>query len=67
MLPWKTLSIGVLCMRRRSPGRPGGQSNFALKSDSEQEAIMAGYRAFLNALSYPIQVVAHPAHGREPT
>jgi hypothetical protein len=31
--------------------------NFALKSDSEQQAIMAGYRAFLNALSYPIQVV----------
>src|SRR3972149_872441 len=50
---------GVLCLR-------GGdyravleaQSvNFGLKSEAEQEAIMAGYRAFLNALSYPIQVV----------
>ena len=31
--------------------------NFALKSEAEQEAIIAGYRAFLNSLSYPIQVV----------
>ncbi len=59
MLPLEDVTDGVLCLR-------GGdyravleaQSvNFALKSDSEQEAIMAGYRAFLNALSYPIQVV----------
>jgi len=59
MLPLEDVMDGVLCLR-------GGdyravleaQSvNFALKSDSEQEAIMAGYRAFLNALSYPIHVV----------
>jgi hypothetical protein len=59
LLPLEDIVDGVLCLR-------GGdyravleaQSvNFALKSDSEQEAIMAGYRAFLNALSYPIQVV----------
>src|SRR3990172_2335771 len=59
MLPLDDVVDGVLCLR-------GGdyravleaQSvNFALKSDTEQEAIMAGYRAFLNALSYPIQVV----------
>src|SRR3990172_1334633 len=59
MLPLEDVVDGVLCLR-------GGdyravleaQSvNFALKSDTEQEAIMAGYRAFLNALSYPIQVV----------
>ena len=59
MLPLEDIVDGVLCLR-------GGdyravleaQSvNFALKSDTEQEAIMAGYRAFLNALSYPIQVV----------
>jgi hypothetical protein len=31
--------------------------NFALKSDSEQEGIIAGYKAFLNSLSYPLQVV----------
>jgi hypothetical protein len=50
---------GVLCLR-------GGHYravleveslNFALKSDEEAEAIMASYRAFLNALSYPIQVL----------
>ncbi len=34
-----------------------GAVNFALKSEVEQEAIMAGYRAFLNSLSYPVQVV----------
>jgi len=59
LLPLEDILDGVLCLR-------GGdyravleaQSvNFALKSDAEQEAIMAGYRAFLNALSYPIQVV----------
>jgi len=59
LLPLEDILDGVLCLR-------GGdyravleaQSvNFALKSEAEQEAIMAGYRAFLNALSYPIQVV----------
>lgn len=59
LLPLEDVVDGVLCLR-------GGdyravleaQSvNFALKSDAEQEAIMAGYRAFLNALSYPVQVV----------
>ena len=59
LLPLDDIVDGVLCLR-------GGdyravleaQSiSFALKSDAEQEAIMAGYRAFLNALGYPIQVV----------
>jgi len=59
LLPLEDVVDGVLCLR-------GGdyravveaQSvNFALKSEAEQEAIMAGYRAFLNSLSYPIQVV----------
>ena len=59
LLPLEDIVGGVLCLR-------GGdyravveaQSvNFALKSEAEQEAIMAGYRAFLNSLSYPIQVV----------
>jgi hypothetical protein len=49
----------VLCLR-------GGQYravleveslNFALKSEEEAEAIMASYRAFLNALTYRIQIV----------
>jgi hypothetical protein len=59
LLPLEDIVEDILCLR-------GGdyravleaQSvNFALKSEAEQEAIMAGYRAFLNALSYPIQVV----------
>jgi hypothetical protein len=59
LLPLEDIVDGILCLR-------GGdyravleaQSvNFALRSHEEQEAIMAGYRAFLNALSYPIQVL----------
>jgi hypothetical protein len=34
-----------------------GSVNFGLKSDAEQEAIVAGYAAFLNSLSYPVQIV----------
>lgn len=34
-----------------------GSVNFALKSEAEQEAIFAGYRRFLNALAYPVQVL----------
>ena len=59
LLPLEDIVDDVLCLR-------GGdyravmetQSvNFALKSETEQEAIMAGYRAFLNSLNHPIQVV----------
>jgi hypothetical protein len=59
LLPLDDIVDGVLCLR-------GGdyravleaQSvNFALKSEAEQEAIMAGYRAFLNSMSYPTQVL----------
>lgn len=31
--------------------------NFTLKSEDEQEAIIAGYRAFLKALTFPLQIV----------
>ena len=34
-----------------------GSVNFALKSEAEQEVILAGYRRFLNALAYPLQVL----------
>ena len=34
-----------------------GSVNFALRSEAEQEAILAGYRRFLNALTYPLQVL----------
>jgi len=59
LLPLDDIIDSVLCLR-------GGdyravieaQSvNFALKSETEREAIMAGYRAFLNAMTYQIQVI----------
>ena len=31
--------------------------NFALRSEAEQEAILAGYRRFLNSLDYPLQLL----------
>lgn len=34
-----------------------GSVNFALKSEAEQEAILAGYRRWLNALAYPVQIL----------
>ena len=33
--------------------------NFGLKSDEEQNAIIAQYQAFLNSLSFPIQITMH--------
>lgn len=37
-------------------------TNFNLKSETEQEAIIAGYGGFLNTLSFPIQVLVRSAH-----
>ncbi len=34
-----------------------GSVNFGLKGDIEQESIVASYAAFLNSLSYPIQIL----------
>lgn len=34
-----------------------GSVNFALKAETEQQAILAGYRRFLNGLTYPLQVL----------
>jgi hypothetical protein len=59
MLPLEEIVEGILCLR-------GGdyraviqaQSvNFALKSEEEQEAVMAAYRSFLNSLSHPVQML----------
>lgn len=60
LLPLDDITDGVICLRGGDyrAVMEAQSVNFALKSDSEQEAIMAGYRAFLNSLSYPIQVVA---------
>lgn len=33
--------------------------NFALKSEEEQEAIIAAYVSFLNSLDFPLQIVIH--------
>jgi hypothetical protein len=59
LLPLEDIIENVLCLRGGDyRGVLEAQSiNFALRSETEQEGIIAGYRAFLNALSYPLQVV----------
>jgi len=59
LLPLEDVAGGVLCLRGGDyrAAMEAQAVNFALKSEVEQEAIMAGYRAFLNSLSYPVQVV----------
>ena len=37
--------------------------SFALKPEAEQEAILAGYRRFLNGLSYPLQLLVRVVPG----
>ncbi len=34
-------------------------TNFALKSEEEQNALVAGYQNFLNSLDFPIQILMH--------
>jgi len=36
-----------------------GGTNFALKSEEEQNVLLRGYQDFLNGLSFPIQIVVH--------
>jgi hypothetical protein len=55
----------VLCLRGAHPHSREHRAvvavesiNFALKSEREQEAILAAYAAFLNGLNFPIQVLA---------
>ncbi len=59
LLPLEDIVGDTICLRGGDyRGVLEAQSvNFALKSEPEQEAIMAGYRAFLNSLSYPLQVL----------
>jgi hypothetical protein len=59
LLPLDDVIDSVLCFRGGNyrAAMEAQSVNFALKSETEQEAIMAGYRAFLNALSYQIQVI----------
>jgi hypothetical protein len=32
-------------------------TNYTLRSEEEQESMIAGYRAFLKALTFPIQIL----------
>src|SRR6266545_4647719 len=59
LLPLDDVIDSVLCLRGGNyrAAMEAQSVNFALKSETEREAIMAGYRAFLNALSYQIQVI----------
>lgn len=59
LLPLEDVVDGVLCLRSGDYRAilEVQSINFALKSEGEQEAIIAGYGAFLNALSYPVQFV----------
>jgi hypothetical protein len=36
--------------------------NFNLKSETEQQGIIAGYESFLNTLTFPIQIVLRSSH-----
>jgi hypothetical protein len=58
-LPLETITGDVLRLRSGEYRAvlQTGSVNFALKSEPEQEAILAGYRRFLNALAYPLQVL----------
>lgn len=59
LLPLEEICGDVLCLRggEYRAVLEAGSVNFALKSAAEQEAILAGYRALLNGLTYPIQVL----------
>ena len=37
-------------------------TNFNLKSETEQEAIIAGYGAFMNTLTFPLQITIRSSH-----
>src|SRR5690606_16194913 len=58
-LPLDDIAGDVVCLRGGDHRAviEAGSVNFALKSDAEQEATLAGYRRWLNALAYPVQVL----------
>jgi hypothetical protein len=59
-LPIDTIREGVVIMKDSSIRSVVMVStlNFALKSDKEKESVIAGYQEFLNALEFPIQLLA---------
>ena len=59
VLPLEGIAGGVVCLRGggyRGVLEASGV-NFALKPESEQEAILASFRRFLNGLDHPLQVL----------
>lgn len=61
LLPLEEITRDVVCLKGGSYRAvlQTGSVNFALRSEAEQEVILAGYRRFLNSLSYPLQVLVH--------
>ena len=59
ILPLEEIAGDVVCLRGGDYRcvLEASSVNFALKSEPEQEAILAGYRRFLNGLTYPLQVL----------
>ena len=59
ILPLEEISGDVVCLRGGDYRcvLEASSVHFALKSEPEQEAILAGYRRFLNGLTYPLQVL----------
>ncbi len=59
LLPLEEIAGDVLLLRSGDARAvlAAGCVNFALKSEAEQAAIVAGYRRFLNGLAYPLQLL----------
>ena len=59
ILPLEEIAGDIVCLRGGDYRSVLETSSvhFALKSEPEQEAILAGYRRFLNGLTYPLQVL----------
>jgi hypothetical protein len=59
LLPLEDIHGDILCLRggEYRAVLEAGSVNFALKSETEQETILAGYRSLLNSLTFPIQIL----------
>ncbi len=63
-LPFAAIEDGVVIMRDGSYRAvlTVGSTNFLLKSEAEQNALIVAYQGFLNSLNYSIQVVMQSRH-----
>lgn len=59
LLPLEEIAGDILLLRSGDARAvlAAGCVNFALKSEAERAAIVAGYRRFLNGLAYPLQLL----------